>query len=1030
MEQQVAEAALAMVRPTTDSATRSSASNFLEQWNQTRTPEAWAVYVKWLQSFHVHNNANINININPETLGMQLLCLTLLLAKIRREVPVQVQVANANAKSSSLTSVDYVHEQVQMQVQVAAIRNELWSFLQKSQPPLIAPLCSCVAALVARCGQVLELVELVTTSTSASTSTSSQSTTPIIALKLLASLPPEMEACADFTTPQVTAELWPHMELVLDTVRRGLSSADTAGPALNALSRWAQTCHITLSHLNSPTCGGTETLLPVLLQILSQQQPSAAQEELLILASRALTEAIIVPSDNCTPIRQDAVSMMIAAIAQGFVVAPLQYCTANRLDDGAHALASLISTLVSEEVDDLCSQPADILLGLLLQIQAHPHTPVALTVLECWLTVQDVPTDQRHENWKAPLFLKIAEGLVTRLAYPKTFTNWQDELDMDEQEFFEFRRMVNDVLVNCYFLLRVQYLRQLVNSIATNDWTLTESTLFCLGAVSREVCARVKARGMQQDRNETVQQLLQLVHQLCGTNPKMAAESAARQHPLVWAAACNFIGLYAPAWNVHCDHGAIIQLLAYLQTAMGIPATVAEASKAIKSIFVNCASQLVNSPAIVSCMRESMEVALSTDRVEAMAAVAEGSTRLIVQVKAQNTMKECFNNLLTPLMQRADMAADAATTSGAVVQRELAIEALTKYLRVLHVVIRFCDTHSGTASPLGEILASIWPLLEKSTHMCCMYESILTEILSIQRQLLTNAPELVAPRFAGTVKFVVDVYENTKHPSTLDYLAAAVEAFSPINGDNESSFNELLAHVTGVTMKYVTTEKSPDTCPQVIRAFFEMSQRYIIFCPSALTTCREFPTIVCLAVECLTACKGERESTRATLNFLAQLFGWKSLRLAQAVTQVLETNAGVIDEQLAKHGEVVTRVCIIGLGGGSPQMLWPALSDCVIAIVTHVVGLHAAGPVAEDNTVAHQWVYTSLSLCTTTSGKPLAAEPCQQIMVILFDLARKGSKSKPKAKMLLSDFARLCKGDMALDALLSYSLDAADHNAS
>lgn len=993
MEQQVAEAAMAMVRPTTDSATRSAASSFLEQW--TRTPEAWGIYAKWLQSFRNDSSTNTD---SAETLGMKLLCLTLLVAKIRREI--------------SKNSVEC------QQQEVAAIRNELWSFLQsaaqQSQRPLIAPLCSCVTALVARCGQ---LGDLVTTCSQAST------LPPAVALKLLASIPQEMEACGDLTTPQVTAELWPYMELVLDTVRRGLSAAESAGPALDALRNWAQTCHITLSHLNSPTCGGTETVLPVLVQILSQ---STAQEELLILASRALTEAILVPSDSCTPSREDAVAKMIGAIPQGFVAAPLQYCTANRLDDGAHALATMICTLVSEEVDDLCAQPADTYLGLLLQIQSHPHTPVALTVLECWLTVQDIPTDGRHEHWKEPLFMKIAEGLVTRLAYTKSFVNWQEELDLDEQEFSEYRRMVTDVLVNCYFLLRVQFLRQLGNVItsSTTDWTLTESALFCLGAVFREVCARVKARGSSTspDRNDTAQQLLQLVQQLCGGgDPKTAAQSAVRQHPLVLGAACRFMGLYAPAWNVHCNHEAIVQLLAYLQAAMSVQATVEEASKATKSIYVNCAPKLLNAAPIVSCMRESMEVALVTDQSEAMAAVAEGCTRLVVQMKDQNQLKEAFNNLLTPLMQRADMALNASASSQDV-QRELAIEALTKYLHVLHIVIRFCDTPSGMISPLGEILVSIWPLLENSARLSVTYESILKEVLSIQRQFLSNAPNLVAPRFSDTVKFVVEAFEKTKHPSTLDYLAAAVEAFSILNNDNESSFNELLAHVTGVTMAYVTTEKRPDACPQVIRAFFEMCQRYVLFCPSALVTCREFSNIVSLAVECLTACKGERESTRATVIFLSQLFGWKSLRLAPGVTQVLERHAGMIDEQLAKHGEKVTRVCVSGLGGGSPQMLWPTLSDCVIAIVTHVVGSNASSPVVEENTIAHQWVYASLSSCTTTNGKPLEAETCRQIMGILFNLARNGNKSKPKAKMLLTDFARLCKGEMGMDALVAYSL--------
>ena len=147
-------------------------------------------------------------------------------------------------------------------------------------------------------------------------------------------------------------------------------------------------------------------------------------------------------------------------------------------------------------------------------------------------------------------------------------------------------------------------------------------------------------------------------------------------------------------------------------------------------------------------------------------------------------MKTSFNRLLTPLLQRADLASDAAMNSGTDLQRELALEALSKYLHVLHVIIRFCDTPIGTDSPLGEILSSIWPLLGKSTFLCQLSDSILNEVLLIQRQVLSNAPELVAPRFPETVKFVVEAYENTKHPSTLDYLAVSVETFSLMNNDS------------------------------------------------------------------------------------------------------------------------------------------------------------------------------------------------------------------------------------------------------
>ena len=192
MEQQVAEAALAMVSSTTDAATRAAASNFLEQW--TRTPEAWEIYSKWLLSFRADNDA----------LGTQILCLTLLQAKIRREVP-------RGTNNASLL----------------AIHNQLLSLLQSmDSPTLLRPLCVCTAALAVRCDSLQETVSLCQAATSVK---------PVVALRILACLPSEVEACQDLTTPQVTETLWPYMEVVLDTVRQALASTETITPALEAL---------------------------------------------------------------------------------------------------------------------------------------------------------------------------------------------------------------------------------------------------------------------------------------------------------------------------------------------------------------------------------------------------------------------------------------------------------------------------------------------------------------------------------------------------------------------------------------------------------------------------------------------------------------------------------------------------------------------------------------------------------------------------------------------------------------------------
>lgn len=203
MEQQVAEAALAMVRPTTDSATRANASQFLENWN--KTAEAWPIYVKWLASFVMDDKSNNNM----EVMGTQLLCVTLLKTKIQREVP--------RGTTDATLLQDGIYAQ-------------LLSLLQRTNDassPLLKPLCVCAAALAVRCNGGLQ--EIVGNCQSATT------VSPLVALRLLSCIPAEVEACRDLTTPQVTELLLPYMEGVLDTCRRALASPDTMQPSLEAL---------------------------------------------------------------------------------------------------------------------------------------------------------------------------------------------------------------------------------------------------------------------------------------------------------------------------------------------------------------------------------------------------------------------------------------------------------------------------------------------------------------------------------------------------------------------------------------------------------------------------------------------------------------------------------------------------------------------------------------------------------------------------------------------------------------------------
>ena len=111
--------------------------------------------------------------------------------------------------------------------------------------------------------------------------------------------------------------------------------------------------------------------------------------------------------------------------------------------------------------------------------------------------------------------------------------------------------------------------------------------------------------------------------------------------------------------------------------------------------------------------------------------------------------------------------------------------------------------------------------------------------------------------------------------------------------------------------------------------------------------------------------------------------------------------------------------CVLTALVGGPQMLWPSISDCIFAITMHVAGSNDTDPVVEESTIAHQWVFAAISSCKDNNGQPVNPETCQQIVQILFALSREGPKARPKAKMLMTDFAKICKGEMTKDALLT-----------
>jgi len=275
-----------------------------------------------------------------------------------------------------------------------------------------------------------------------------------------------------------------------------------------------------------------------------------------------------------------------------------------------------------------------------------------------------------------------------------------------------------------------------------------------------------------------------------------------------------------------------------------MPTAVVDAAKATRSILVNCSTRLLacEQQQLLTTLRETLEVVLSTENEEAMATVAEGLTRLLVQIKEQTIVRDSLASLVRPLLQRAEATISAIPVNGthATEETHLAVESLARYLHVIQVIIRFCET----GAPISDVIASIWPVLESAAQRVAQFEFLLDPLLSIHEQLLRNASEFVTPYFEQTIKFVVQVFEAYKHPSSVEYVAAAVEIFGHSSVD---SFRELLNHLSLILFNCMSAGKRPHECPDLIRSYFEMCKRYIIYCPNAFLGCEQFATIVHMA---------------------------------------------------------------------------------------------------------------------------------------------------------------------------------------
>jgi hypothetical protein len=431
--------------------------------------------------------------------------------------------------------------------------------------------------------------------------------------------------------------------------------------------------------------------------------------------------------------------------------------------------------------------------------------------------------------------------------------------------------------------------------------------------------------------------------------------------------------------------------------------------------------------------------------------IAEGCTRLCIKMNAEGILRG-LGMLCGPVLTKLQSAIDSiqqssssSTTSGGGSGSgsgalEVQMQRLARGLIVLAEIVKYLDgfiVPPGGVHPLSDLLNAMWPLLQAVAQMqvCRMHPDTLKALLLVHERIVGSFGDLIEPELSSLINVVVQAYCETFSPFPLQFVAVVVEKFGAKHVPAlEMSFCALLTHLTNSTCGQLT-KIGIESSPSLVSAFFEMVQRYLLFCPAALVNCPQFELIFEFAVACLTQCKGERDSTRSATTFLSQLIGRKGMRFNdQRAVEVLLQNRHIIDSGTAKRGKVIVGVCLQSLGGGGTSSLNTNFSDLLYAIVTHVIGADSdeggqeevgggGQPKAEGTNdgerLCLEWVFSAFD--SVPGAKDLGLEDKHKISSCLFLLAKSGLKERVRFRELLLDFRRICRGKMSCEELRVYT---------
>uniref|UniRef100_H3HE26 Importin N-terminal domain-containing protein n=1 Tax=Phytophthora ramorum TaxID=164328 RepID=H3HE26_PHYRM len=325
-------------------------------------------------------------------------------------------------------------------------------------------------------------------------------------------------------------------------------------------------------------------------------------------------------------------------------------------------------------------------------------------------------------------------------------------------------------------------------------------------------------------------------------------------------------------------------------------------------------------------------------------------------------------------------------------------------LQVLGKAMRFLDAPADVAG--GKAVTTwagqqIWPYMDSIAPRFEGDEAVMTALFELYGWCLQSLRQEMAPQLAGIATVIVRVFEQRRFVAPLECASVAVDVF----GREESaeiigSFRGLMGALSQSAFQFFTTHSLAES-PEVLRSFFELAYRFLLFCPAAMLTAAEFPVLIELSLACLG--NQDRASTNSVLVFLTFLLNESTEKLAPFTATI---NAVILD---GSQTEKWLDSLVGALASKSPSVLYDSLSKLFFALLSSYA--------------SNERVQAALMQSLTRDALGVAElrpEDRQQVLRLWLSLATQPSRySERRFRGLCSDFAKVCRKEMTADSLHS-----------